>query len=136
MKDTKFSFFFGVFVGFVLAGVFFFFFFKVAHAQTRPMSPQAYAVADGIYRQVSYQSKADEAGYGYSTASYDYLANSHYGVASYVNHTDNYSHNSEYGDAVALNHVEGDYDVARSHYAAGYLDDNARYTYRAAYYIG
>jgi hypothetical protein len=50
MKDTKYRFFFGVFVGFILAGFFFFlFFYRSVNAQSRPASPQPRAAASVTY---------------------------------------------------------------------------------------
>ena len=43
--ESKFKFIFGMFVGFILASLFFFFFFKGARAQTRVVTKPAFAVA-------------------------------------------------------------------------------------------
>ena len=136
MKDTKYNFFFGVFVGFVLASLFFFFFFRVAHAQTRPMSPKAHAVADRTYQQASYEDKASEAGYDYATARYDYLADHNYGNECYINHAADYSYESDHSDAIAAYHAGDDYDIARNYYESRYLGDKAGYTYQASDYSG
>lgn len=55
MKDTKYRFFLGMFVGFILAGAFFFF-FRGPSAQPRPTTPPPdRAAAPGTYLPVIYR---------------------------------------------------------------------------------
>jgi hypothetical protein len=71
MKDTKYRFFFGVFVGFVLAGVVFFFFYRGTNAQERPASPPPRAAASLPYAQpTDYRIEEGALPPTYSVASY------------------------------------------------------------------
>ena len=72
MKDTKYRFFFGVFVGFILAGFFFFiFFYRGANAQPRPATPQPPTTASMSYElPPSYESAPGAALPNYTIAKY------------------------------------------------------------------
>lgn len=122
----KSRFFFGVFVGFIVASLFFFFFFGVARAQSPKATPQnrvaAYA---GYYGAEAVDAKGGDAAYGYEQANYERAYTSYDGKqTAYDCQLAKYESYREYG-----------YEGAAYYQEAAYYDGYATYdSYQSGLY--
>jgi hypothetical protein len=104
----KSRFFYGVFVGFIVASLFFFFFFRVARAESPKPTPQAHVATYNGY----YGGEAGEALYGYNAAAnYGRYGYNNKTYASRVDHNYNgtaaaYQYNVAYYEGETYNGYE------------------------------
>lgn len=116
----KSRFFYGVFVGFIVASLFFFFFFfGVARAQTA--TPERRAAVYHNYLEGG----ADVSRDGYSVATYNYAGSYDGTYTSYLDSRDEYQYSlAQYQDYAEYNGVTAaDYEqVAYNNYAVAYRD--------------
>jgi hypothetical protein len=128
----KSRFFFGVFVGFILASLFFFFFFRVGNAQTPTASPQSRAAAYGGNVGNSSGGRANEVQYDYTAANY-YAPAEYHAYSSYAGNQGKYGYElAEYKSKALYDDATSKYyEPVTYHASYTYSRDYARYEYKS-----
>jgi hypothetical protein len=128
-RDMKSRFFFGVFVGFIVAFLFFFFFFRGARAQTPPTSLQNRTAAYNVGGWNSYGGNLSEVQDSYTAANY-------YDPAEYDTYISYLGSQAKYGGEIAeyKDHAQYGDTVATYYEPTVHSADYARYSRKLAHY--